>query len=53
MMLFGHVELGRRVPSCAVEQQDGVRARGDVAGDLVEVKLHRHRQVNELGAGDG
>ncbi len=35
------------MPSGAVEQQDGVGARGDVAGDFLEVKLHR------LGVGEG
>ena len=28
------------MPSGAIEQQDGVCALGDIAGDLVEVKLH-------------
>ena len=28
------------MPTCAIEQQDGVRARGDKAGYLVEMKLH-------------
>ena len=36
----GHVELARRMPSGAVEQQDGVCAFSDVARDFVEVKLH-------------
>jgi hypothetical protein len=31
------------VPTGPVEQQDGVSAFGDGAGDLVEVKLHRLR----------
>jgi hypothetical protein len=29
------------VPSGAVEQQDGVRSLGDVAGDFLEMELHR------------
>jgi hypothetical protein len=39
-MFFGTVELGGGVPSSAVEQQDGMRALGDVATDLVDVELH-------------
>ena len=35
------------MPSGPVEQQDGVRASGDVEGDLVEVQLHG------LGVGEG
>jgi putative addiction module killer protein len=35
------------VPSGAVERQDGVGALGDVAGDFVEMELHR------LGVGEG
>ena len=35
-----HVQLVRGVPSGAVEQQDGMGARSDVARDFVEVKLH-------------
>jgi hypothetical protein len=27
------------MPTCAIEQQDGVRALGDMAGYLVQVKL--------------
>jgi hypothetical protein len=42
-----HVELGGGVPSGAVEQQDGVGSLGDVAGDFVEMELHR------LGVGEG
>ena len=38
--VFGHVELAGRVPSGPVEQQNGVGALGDVARDLVEMKLH-------------
>jgi hypothetical protein len=38
--VFGQVELARGVPSGSVEQQHGVGALGDVAGDFVEVKLH-------------
>ena len=45
--VFGQVEVARRVPSGAVEQQHGVRALGDMARDFVEVKLHR------LGVGVG
>src|ERR1700674_2109780 len=43
----GHVELGGGVPSGAVEQQHGVGALGDVAGDFLEMELHG------LGVGDG
>ena len=32
-----------RVPPGPIEQQDGMGAPGDGAGDLVEVKLHRVR----------
>ena len=28
------------MPACAIEQQDSVRALGDMAGYLVQVKLH-------------
>ena len=38
--ILGHGELAGRVPSGAIEQQHGVSALGDIAGDLVEVKLH-------------
>jgi hypothetical protein len=31
------------VPAGPIEQQDGVGALGDGAGDLVEVELHRVR----------
>ena len=40
MMFFGTIEAAGRVPAGAVEQQDGVSALGDGAGDLVEVELH-------------
>ena len=35
------------MPSGAVEQQDGVGARGDMGGDFLEMELHR------LGVGEG
>jgi hypothetical protein len=35
-----HDELARPMPSGAIEPQDGVRALGYIAGDLVEVQLH-------------
>jgi hypothetical protein len=47
VMLLGTSELGGGVPSGAVEQQDGVRSLGDVAGDFLEMELHR------LGVGEG
>ena len=46
-MLLGTSSLRGGVPSGAVEQEDGVGALGDVAGDFLEVKLHR------LGVGEG
>ena len=36
----GHVELAGSMPSGAVEQQHRMSARGDVARDFIEVKLH-------------
>ena len=42
-----HSQLWRRVPTGAVEDEDGVRAGGDLGGDLVEVELHH------LGVGEG
>ena len=39
-MFFGTARAGVGVPTGTIEQQDGVRARSDGAGDLVEVKLH-------------
>ncbi len=39
--IVGHVELARRVPACAIEDQHGMGARSDVARDLIEMKLHR------------
>ena len=41
--VFRNREGCGRVPSGAVEQQDGMGAPPDRAGDLVEVKLHRLR----------
>ena len=38
--VFGDVELSRRMPSGAVEQQDGVRALCDMTRDFIEMKLH-------------
>jgi hypothetical protein len=38
--VFRHAKLGRRMPACAIEQQDSMRALGDMAGYLVQVKLH-------------
>jgi len=38
--VFWRVELACRMPSGAIEQQDGVGALSDITGDLVEVKLH-------------
>ena len=39
-MLFDSREGSGRVPAGPIEQQDGVGALGDDAGDLVKVKLH-------------
>ena len=39
-MFLGMSSLPGRMPSGAIEQQDGVGALGDVARDFVEVKLH-------------
>ena len=58
--VFGHVELARRMPSGAVEQQHGVRALGDIARDFVEVELHhvgvgvgqRQRRADAAGRAD-
>jgi hypothetical protein len=45
-MFFG-IEGRGRVPAGAVEQQDGMRAPFDGAGDLVEMELHG------IGIGEG
>jgi hypothetical protein len=39
--VFGHEEVGRRVPAGAIEDQHGVRAGRGVGRDLIEMKLHR------------
>jgi hypothetical protein len=38
--VLGNVELCGGVPAGAIKQQHGVGASGDMAADLVEVKLH-------------
>ena len=43
----GHRQLRRGVPTGAIEDENGVRAGGDVGGDFVDVELHR------LGVGEG
>ena len=43
VMFFGTGEGWGCVPAGPIEQQDGVGALGDGAGDLVEVELHRVR----------
>ena len=45
--IFRHDELARRVPASAVKQEGGVRSRGDVPGDFVEMQLHG------FGVGEG
>jgi hypothetical protein len=40
VMFLGTSSLPGRMPSGAIEQQDGVCAFSDIARDLVEVKLH-------------
>src|SRR6476620_11568686 len=41
--VVGDGEAGRRVPSRPVQDHDGVRARGDLAGDLRQVQAGRRR----------
>jgi len=36
-----HDQFGRAVPACLIKQDDGVRARCDVEGDLLEMHAHR------------
>ncbi len=36
----GNVELGGRVPARLIEEQDGVRSRGDVSGDFLQMQVH-------------
>jgi len=38
--VIGNGELSRRMPSRAIEQQNGVRALCDMARDFVDVELH-------------
>jgi len=59
----GYGEVGRRVPTGTVEDQDGMRACSDVTGYLVEVKLDGSinaplnvdlaREAGALGGGGG